>query len=42
MLFYVDCKGKPSIARMVRFDEAAKEPSLRADAGPRRRAPLRG
>jgi hypothetical protein len=26
MLFYIDCKGKPSIARMVRFDDAAKEP----------------
>ena len=26
MLFYVDCKGKPSVARMVRFDDMAKEP----------------
>jgi hypothetical protein len=26
MMFYVDCKGKPSVARMVRFDDAAKEP----------------
>jgi len=26
MLFYIDCKGNPSIARMVRFDDAAKEP----------------
>ena len=26
MLFYVDCKGKPAVARMVRFDDTAKEP----------------
>jgi len=26
MLFYVDCKGKPSVAQMVRFDDAAQEP----------------
>jgi hypothetical protein len=26
MLFYVDCKGKPSVARMVRFDDGAREP----------------
>ncbi|HVR08187.1 MAG TPA: galactose oxidase early set domain-containing protein [Thermoanaerobaculia bacterium] len=26
MLFYVDCKGKPSVARMVRFDDSAREP----------------
>jgi hypothetical protein len=26
MMFYVDCKGKPSVARMVRFDDSAKEP----------------
>lgn len=26
MMFYVDCKGKPSVARMVRFDDAAKQP----------------
>jgi hypothetical protein len=26
MLFYVDCKGKPSHARMVRIDSSAKEP----------------
>ncbi len=26
MLFYVDCKGKPSVARMVRFDDNAREP----------------
>ncbi|HEU0016171.1 MAG TPA: galactose oxidase-like domain-containing protein [Longimicrobium sp.] len=26
MLFYVDCKGKPAIARMVRFDDQAREP----------------
>jgi len=26
MLFYVDCKGKPSVAKMVRFDDQAKEP----------------
>jgi hypothetical protein len=26
MLFYVDCKGKPSVARMVRFDDDAKAP----------------
>lgn len=26
MMFYVDCKGKPSIARMVRFDDNAQEP----------------
>lgn len=26
MLFYVDCKGKPSHARMVRFDDSAREP----------------
>ena len=25
MMFYVDCKGKPSVARMVRFDDGAKE-----------------
>jgi Domain of unknown function (DUF1929) len=25
MLFYVDCKGKPSVARMVRFDDGARE-----------------
>jgi hypothetical protein len=24
MMFYVDCKGKPSVARMVRFDDEAK------------------
>jgi hypothetical protein len=24
MMFYVDCKGKPSVARMVRFDDQAK------------------
>jgi Domain of unknown function (DUF1929) len=26
MLFYVDCKGKPSVARMVRYDDTATEP----------------
>lgn len=26
MLFYVDCKGKPSMARMVRFDDMADQP----------------
>jgi hypothetical protein len=26
MMFYVDCHGKPSVARMVRFDNSAKEP----------------
>jgi len=26
MLFYVDCQGKPSVAQMVRFDDAATEP----------------
>jgi hypothetical protein len=26
MLFYVDCMGKPSVARMVRFDDQAREP----------------
>lgn len=26
MLFYVDCRGKPAIARMVRFDDRAREP----------------
>jgi hypothetical protein len=26
MLFYVDCRGKPSPAQMVRFDNAAREP----------------
>jgi hypothetical protein len=26
MLFYVDCMGKPSLAQMVRFDDAAKAP----------------
>lgn len=26
MLFYVDCRGKPSVARMVRFDDQAKAP----------------
>jgi len=26
MMFYVDCKGKPSVAQMVRFDNAATEP----------------
>jgi hypothetical protein len=26
MLFYVDCMGKPSEARMVRFDDSATEP----------------
>lgn len=26
MLFYVDCKGKPSVAQMVRFDDQAREP----------------
>lgn len=26
MLFYVDCRGKPAIARMVRFDDSAREP----------------
>ncbi|MBV8519519.1 MAG: DUF1929 domain-containing protein [Acidobacteria bacterium] len=26
MLFYVDCMGKPSIAKMVRFDNEATEP----------------
>ena len=25
MLFYVDCKGKPSVARIVRFDDGATE-----------------
>jgi hypothetical protein len=26
MLFYVDCRGKPAVARMVRFDNRATEP----------------
>lgn len=26
MLFYVDCRGKPAVARMVRFDDQAREP----------------
>lgn len=26
MLFYVDCHGKPAVARMVRFDDHATEP----------------
>jgi Domain of unknown function (DUF1929) len=26
MLFYVDCHGKPAVARMVRFDDQAREP----------------
>lgn len=26
MLFYVDCRGKPAIAQMVRFDDNATEP----------------
>ena len=26
MMFYVDCRGKPSMAQMVRFDNGAKEP----------------
>lgn len=26
MLFYVDCRGKPAPAQMVRFDNAAREP----------------
>jgi hypothetical protein len=26
MMFYVDCAGKPSVARMVRFDDGAKTP----------------
>jgi hypothetical protein len=26
MLFYVDCHGKPAVARMVRFDDRATEP----------------
>src|SRR5207253_844691 len=26
MMFYVDCRGKPSAAQMVRFDNAAVEP----------------
>jgi Domain of unknown function (DUF1929) len=26
MLFYVDCRGVPSISQMVRFDDSAKEP----------------
>lgn len=26
MLFYVDCRGKPAVARMVRFDDQAKAP----------------
>jgi hypothetical protein len=26
MMFYVDCRGKPSVAQMVRFDNAAVEP----------------
>jgi hypothetical protein len=26
MMFYVDCKGKPSVARMVRFDDQATAP----------------
>lgn len=26
MLFYVDCRGKPAVARMVRFDDQATEP----------------
>jgi Galactose oxidase-like, Early set domain len=25
MMFYVDCKGKPSVARMVRFDDGAEK-----------------
>lgn len=26
MLFYVDCRGKPAVAQMVRFDDSATEP----------------
>jgi len=26
MMFYVDCRGKPSVAKMVRFDDQANEP----------------
>ena len=26
MLFYTDCRGKPSVAQMVRFDDTAKSP----------------
>jgi hypothetical protein len=26
MLFYVDCRGKPAVARMVRFDDHARTP----------------
>lgn len=26
MMFYVDCRGKPSVARMVRFDDQAMSP----------------
>jgi hypothetical protein len=26
MMFYVDCRGKPSVARMVRFDDQARAP----------------
>lgn len=26
MLFYVDCRGKPAVARMVRFDDQARTP----------------
>lgn len=26
MLFYVDCRGKPAVAQMVRFDDRAREP----------------
>lgn len=26
MMFYVDCRGKPSVARMVRFDDQARTP----------------
>lgn len=26
MLFYVDCRGKPAVARMVRFDDQARAP----------------
>ncbi|TKB78033.1 MAG: DUF1929 domain-containing protein [Nitrospira sp.] len=26
MMFYVDCHGKPSVARMVRFDDKATTP----------------
>jgi len=26
MMFYVDCMGKPSVAKMVRFDDSANAP----------------